>query len=466
MKYRPTIGSTQRARHLRKNLTDAERAMWNLLRANFPEARFRCQVPLLSYTADFASQRAKLVIEVDGGQHTAEKDADRTARIRAEGYRLIRFWNHDVLGNSDGVAAAIAAVLAEKPLPSMGRGWGGVASPDMHHASLTPPPPNPPPSRGRASYATSESAFIASLRALATHPAARGLLDDAAVLPIGGTSLVLTHDMIVEGVHFLPGDPAEDVAWKLLAVNLSDLAAKGARPIGALLGYSLCGDDGWNGRFVAGLGEALAHFGVPLLGGDTVALPEGAPRSLGLTAIGETAVAPPRSGARDGDMLWVSGTIGDAGAGLRILADGGAGPAELIARYRRPLPRLALGAGLAPLVGAMMDVSDGLLIDAGRMASASGRAVEIDLDLVPLSPGYVSLCGNDRAARLAAATAGDDYELLFAAAADRKAGLRAAALAAGVQITCIGRFSAGSTLRLTDASGPVPLPNRLGWEHA
>ena len=132
---------------------------------------------------------------------------------------------------------------------------------------------------------TTESAFIESLRALATDPAARGLIDDAAVLQVGGETLVLTHDMMVEGVHYLPDDPPDDVAWKLVAVNLSDLAAKGARPIGVLLGYGL-GDGDWDSAFARGMASALGAFALPLLGGDTVGMPAGAPRVLGLTAIG------------------------------------------------------------------------------------------------------------------------------------------------------------------------------------
>jgi thiamine-monophosphate kinase len=177
-----------------------------------------------------------------------------------------------------------------------------------------------------------EADFIAALRGIASHPAARRLLDDAAVLEVGGATLVLTHDMIVEGVHFLPDDPPSDVAWKLLAVNLSDLAAKGARPIAALLGYSL-GDDDWDRAFAAGLGEAMKAFGIALLGGDTVAGPAGAPRAFGLTAIGEASgPVPSRSGAEAGDSLWVSGALGDSGGGLRLLRDEIAGPAALVER--------------------------------------------------------------------------------------------------------------------------------------
>jgi thiamine-monophosphate kinase len=309
---------------------------------------------------------------------------------------------------------------------------------------------------------TSERDFISSLRRLAADPAARGLADDAAVLDHRGASLVLTHDMIVEGVHFLAGDPPEDVAWKAVAVNLSDLAAKGATPLGLLMGYSLAGDPAWDDAFVAGLGRVLAHFEIGLLGGDTVSAAPGGARCIGVTAIG-TASAPvvSRSGARPGDSLWVSGTIGDAGAGLRIARGTLSGSLRLVERYRRPQPRLAAGAALAPLAHAMMDISDGLLIDAGRMAEASGLAVTIDLGLIPLSDALVAATGEDRAARLDAATAGDDYELLFAAPATFAPSL----LAGDPPLTRVGRFEAGSGLTLHDGPETVPLPARLGFEH-
>ncbi len=309
-----------------------------------------------------------------------------------------------------------------------------------------------------------ESAFIDTLRALAADPAARGLMDDAAVLDVAGVKLVLTHDMIVEGVHYRPDDPPADVAWKLVAVNLSDLAAKGARPTGALLGYAL-GDGVWDTAFAKGLGTALGAFGLPLLGGDTVAMPQGAPRALGLTALGTTDVAPGRSGAAPGDLLWVSGTIGDAGAGLDLLNAGRADPAALIERYRNPRPRLEAGQRLAPLVTAMMDVSDGLLIDAARMAHASGCSVEIEIESIPLSEALMTERGDDREARLDAATAGDDYELLFAAAPDQSPTLVALADEVGLPLTRVGRFEHGAGLTLWDAAGPVPLPARIGFEH-
>ena len=295
-----------------------------------------------------------------------------------------------------------------------------------------------------------EAEFIAALRRLPLHPGARGLADDAAVV----AGMVVTTDTLVEGVHFLPGDPPGDVAWKLVAQNLSDLAAKGATPEGVLLNHPLS-EDGWDRGFVAGLAEALAAFDCPLIGGDTVSLPAGGLRVLTLTALGRDAAAPARSGGRAGDALWVTGTIGDAGAGLAI-ARGAAGPAGLLAAYRRPVPQLAAGRRLAPLVHAMADVSDGLLIDAARLAAASGLAATVDLAAVPLSAGYQRQAGSDRAARLAAATAGDDYQLLFAAAPD---------LAPPVAATRIGTLAIGGGLRLVDGGDAVPLPARLGFEH-
>lgn len=266
--------------------------------------------------------------------------------------------------------------------------------------------------------------------------------------------LVVTTDTLVEGVHFLPTDPAGDVAWKLLATNLSDLAAKGAIVEGVLLNYPLR-DDGWDRAFLAGFADALRQLGAALIGGDTVSLPAGAPRVLTLTAFGSDAPAPPRTGARAGDALWVTGTIGDAGAGLRI-ARGEPGPRALLDRYRRPRPRLAEGRRLAPLADAMMDVSDGLLIDASRMAAASRLAVTVELAALPLSPEYLAFVGADPAACLTAATAGDDYELLFALPPGREPPVAAFP---------IGAFAPGAGLSLTHRGASVPLPSRLGFQH-
>jgi len=310
-----------------------------------------------------------------------------------------------------------------------------------------------------------ENELIALLRSAATDPAARGLDDDVAVLALGETHLVLTHDMIVEGVHYLPTDPPADVAWKLLAANLSDLAAKGAEPVGALLGYML-GEDGWDRAFAEGLTTALAAFGLSLLGGDTVAASAGMPRTLGLTAIGRSRRTPPsRAGARVGDLLWVTGSIGDAGAGLAVLRGELEGESALIERYRNPRPRLEAGQRLAGFVTAMMDVSDGLLIDASRMAKTSGCAVAIELQSVPLSQAYLHARGDAREARLDACTAGDDYELLFAASADSARRILALAEEIGLPCSRIGAFGDGSGVTITDRSEPVALPQKLGFEH-
>jgi thiamine-monophosphate kinase len=200
------------------------------------------------------------------------------------------------------------------------------------------------------------------------------------------------------------------------------------------------------------LETVLAAFDVPLLGGDTVS--GIGPRHLGLTAIGETrpGMAPARSGAQPGDTLYVTGRIGAAGLGLAIASGQRTGPDEWLEAYRRPTPRLAEGQALAPLVHAMADVSDGLLIDAQRMAHASGLAIAIDLDAVPLADGTTD--------RMTAITAGDDYELLFAGPAGLMLDQPGFA-----QVTPIGRCVEGNGLTLFDREGAVPLPTALGYEH-
>lgn len=287
-----------------------------------------------------------------------------------------------------------------------------------------------------------ESALIDAMRALANHPAARGLADDCAVLDFGGEVLVLTHDMMVEGVHWLPGQDMADVAWKLVATNLSDLAAKGAQPVGVLLGFTLGqGDE----RFIAGLSEALTAFDVPLLGGDTVSA--NGPRSLGLTALGRAThhPTPSRSGASAGDGLWITGPVGAAMLGFEALRDN---TGQDSTAFRRPIPRLAEGRALAPLATAMMDVSDGLLIDAARMARASGMTLAIDSSAVPLPPALPAH-RHDEAMRW-----GDDYELLFT-------------LPAGIAPP-IAAFQIGTTLRATPSpvivDGAVP-HGKLGYTH-
>jgi thiamine-monophosphate kinase len=292
---------------------------------------------------------------------------------------------------------------------------------------------------------TAELNFIAALRDIATTPEARGLRDDTALLG----DLVLTHDMIAQGVHYLPADPPESVAAKLVAVTLSDLAAKGATPVGVLLGYCL-GDGEWDRRFVAGLGEALAHYDCALFGGDTIALPRQSPRVLGLTAIGRAA----------GRV----GTLGDSAAGLAELLVDPAASGPLVDAYRRPRALIAEGRALVPYASAMMDVSDGLLIDARRMADASGARIAVDLATVPLSAPFRAARGDDRTARLFAATGGDDYALLAALRPGVEDQVRKS-LPSGAHLVRIGELVAGEGISLHDAGAPVDLPEHLGHEH-
>lgn len=245
---------------------------------------------------------------------------------------------------------------------------------------------------------TTERAFIAALRKLPLHSGARGLADDVAVLELGEETLIFTHDLMVEGTHYFPDADMADVGWKLVASNLSDLAAKGAEPVGVLLGHVLGAEDE---DFVAGLGEALEHYNVPLLGGDTVA-GQGA-RSHGLTAIGRATVTPvpSRSGAQTGDAVWVTGILGEAMLGFEALRDGTGADSTV---FRRPMARLIEGQALAPQVTAMMDISDGLLLDAFRLADASGVSIAIDGPSVPVA---------DPARAIDCMTWGEDFELLF-----------------------------------------------------
>ena len=209
--------------------------------------------------------------------------------------------------------------------------------------------------------------------------------------------------MMVEGTHFLPTRDMADVAWKLVAVNLSDLAAKGAEPLGVLLGYALGHEDD---RFALGLAEACETFDVPLLGGDTVR--GTGPRSFGLTAIGRAihVPVPDRRGAQAGDAIYVTGVLGAAMLGFEVERDATGGDS---AAYRRPHPLLAEGRALAPLVSAMMDVSDGLLLDCWRMARASHVTFQLDSETFPVAdPARLNEC----------VRWGDDYQLLFTAPPD------------------------------------------------
>lgn len=306
-----------------------------------------------------------------------------------------------------------------------------------------------------------ESDVIRRLRRIATAPEARGLMDDAAVLD----GLVITHDSIVESVHFLPFDPPASVGWKLVAVNLSDLAAKGAIPAGALLSLTIAGDGEWEGQFLSGVEAACESYGLPLIGGDTVRLPDGAPRVLGMTVVGRAgAQVPDRGGAKPGDGLWLVGTVGDAAAGLAQLLRSRHAAGTLVDIYRRPIPLLRAGETLAAHAHAMMDISDGLLLDARRLAEASGCAVSIDLDRVPLSAAFMEARGDSLNARMFAATGGDDYALLGAFAGDFDPATLS--LPQGTRMVRIGAFEhGGPQLRLANDGAPVALPEKLGFEH-
>lgn len=307
-----------------------------------------------------------------------------------------------------------------------------------------------------------EFEVIERLRRIATAPEARGLLDDVAVLE----GFVITHDTIAQGVHFLPHDPPRSVGWKLAAVNLSDLAAKGATPAGALLSLTISGPGEWELDFLGGIEAACESYGLPLLGGDTIAIPVGAPRVLGLTVIGRAGErVPARAGGQPGDQLWLVGTVGDAAAGLSLLLDDRVAEGPLVDIFRRPVPQLGAGQALAPRAHAMMDVSDGLLLDARRMAEASRCGIAIELDALPLSSAFVAERRQDLAARLFAATGGDDYALLAALPPDVDPATLS--LPTGTRVTRIGSLTHGKpTLSLTFGGEPVELPERLGFEHA
>lgn len=275
------------------------------------------------------------------------------------------------------------------------------------------------------------------MRKLPLHPGARGLDDDCAILEIGNETLILTHDMMAEGTHLQEGGDLADAAWKLVAVNLSDLASKGAEPIGVLLGHSLgSGDE----RFLEGLHEALSAHDVPLLGGDTIKTT--GKRTFGLTAIGRAShtPVPSRCGAQIGDQLYVTGLLGCAMLGFE-------GDPEHLAAYNRPTPRLSEGQALAPHVSAMMDISDGLMLDAFRMASASEVSIAIDSALVPVA-------SNER--RNECMRWGDDYELLFTLP-----------LEAEPRVDCmrIGTVEPQGFAPLIFDGNPIVNPEGLGYQH-
>jgi thiamine-monophosphate kinase len=310
-----------------------------------------------------------------------------------------------------------------------------------------------------------EDSLIARyFRPLATDPGAFGLGDDAAVLNALGDDIVITTDAIVEGVHFLSTDPPDTIARKALRVNLSDLAAKGATPAGFVLTLALSSvDDAWLAPFARGLGEDIDLFDCPLLGGDTVSTP--GPRMISITAFGRIPAGKTvhRSGAKPGDRVMVTGTIGDAALGLAILKGGAVATAlandtvakeMLVGRYRVPQPRNALAKAVRDHAHAAMDVSDGLAGDLAKLCAASGVSAAIDAQSIPLSEPAAALLVPGTVGIETLIAGGDDYEVLCAIPEDGVEAFARAAGLAGVAITSIGTIiAATSPPRFLDAQG-------------
>jgi thiamine-monophosphate kinase len=284
------------------------------------------------------------------------------------------------------------------------------------------------------------------------------LADDAALVrPSPGHDLVLTADALIAGVHFFPDDPPASVARKALAVNISDLAAKGASPTGFLLTLMLPGDwtEAWLERFCAGLGRAAESFHCPLLGGDTVRT--GGPLSLSVTALGEVPAGGMvrRTTAQPGDRICVTGTIGDAALGLALRLDPGAPwakplaedrRAELVDRYLHPRPRLALAGSLREHASAAMDVSDGLAGDLAKMMRVSGATAIVDAARIPVSPAAREALAAQAELFDRLVTGGDDYEILCTVPGEKLDRFLAAAAGAGVPAAVIGRVEEGRGL--------------------
>ncbi len=322
--------------------------------------------------------------------------------------------------------------------------------------------------------ASGEDSLIARyFRPLATDPGAFDLGDDAAILKAFGDDIVVTTDAIVEGVHFLPDDPPDTIARKALGVNLSDLAAKGAMPAGCVLTLALrTADEAWLSSFAQALGEDTAKFGCPLLGGDTVSTP--GPLMISVTAFGRVPSGKMvrRNGAKPGDLVVVTGTIGDAALGLDVLRQGTAtraadpaAKAMLIERYRVPLPRVALASAVRDHAHAAMDVSDGLAGDLAKLCGASGVSATIHAARIPLSAAAATLVAGGAVGIEAIVAGGDDYEILCAIPPGSFDAFEQAARKAGVAVTVIGDIVKGSSLRFIDGQGDEIILPRLSYSH-
>lgn len=307
---------------------------------------------------------------------------------------------------------------------------------------------------------------------LATAPGALALLDDAALFDLpDGHSGVVTTDAMVEGVHFFPTDAAYGIGWKLLAVNLSDLAAKGAAPIGYTLDLAL--QPGWTSKwveeFAAGLHDCQVKYAISLLGGDTVSTP--GPLTAAITAFGAVpkGIALLRSGACAGDSVWVSGTVGDAALAVHLRK--GWVPRSAVDRtfldrkLDLPEPRLALGRALLGVASAAADVSDGLVADLGHICAVSHVAAEIHFGDVPLSAPAQAVVGAETDLARLILAGGDDYELVFTAPAAAEAAVREAARGAGTPVTRIGHIASGVGVRVFDSANQEIVLDRLGFAH-
>lgn len=291
--------------------------------------------------------------------------------------------------------------------------------------------------------------------------------DDAALLvPTPGTQLAISTDMLVEGVHFLPGTDAEALGHKVLAVNLSDLAAMGARPRWAFLAVSLPDlDEPWCERFMAGFLALAGRFGVDLAGGDTTR----GPRNLCVTVVGECApgAALRRDGARAGDDIHVSGVVGEAATGLqsrrRLLAADASDVEHCRRRLDRPEPRVSLGRALAGVAHAAIDVSDGLVADLGHICSRSGLGATLEWARLPHSSAMAALPAPERMA--AVLSGGDDYELIFTAPVTVREQVARIAADCGVPLTRIGRMGVGSGVSVLDHHGRALALDRGGFDH-
>lgn len=323
--------------------------------------------------------------------------------------------------------------------------------------------------------ASGEDDLIARyFRPLATDPGAFGLIDDAAILKSSGDDLVVTTDAIVEGVHFLPNDPPDTIARKALRVNLSDLAAKGATPAGFVLTLVLREvRDEWLAPFATALGEDAASFQCALLGGDTVSTP--GQLMISVTAFGRVPAGKMihRSGAKPDDKIAVTGTIGDATLGLRLLKGNLTGDGlddaaydSLVRRYRVPQPRNAIAMAVRNHASAAMDVSDGLAGDLAKLCAASGVSAAIDASSIPLSNAARKLLDVGQVDFEDIVSGGDDYEILSAIPENRWASFAAEVARAGVAVTCIGSVAAGSGVPMFAGQDGKPVVlKRLSYSH-